>query len=74
MLQGHGGHDQSAMAQSQPLGFLLLPQSQWRPEVSQHALTSPSAHGQRIKGAACVLPREACLSISGCDHTFTTCR
>jgi hypothetical protein len=74
MLQSHGGHDQSAMAQSQPLGFLLLPQSQWRPEVSQHAHTSPSAHDHRMKGADCVPLCEGCLSISACIHTFTTCR
>ena len=33
-LQGHPGHDPSSIAQSQPLGFMLLPQTQWRPEVT----------------------------------------
>ena len=38
MLQGHPGHDPSAIANSQPLGFLLLPQTQWRAEVICHCI------------------------------------
>ena len=34
VLQSHPGHDSSGIAQSQPLGFLLLPQTQWRAEVT----------------------------------------
>ena len=38
-MQGHSGHDASSIAQSQPLGFMLLPQTQWRPEVTHPAAT-----------------------------------
>ena len=38
MLQGHPGHDPSTIANSQPLGFLLLPQTQWRGEVICHCI------------------------------------
>ena len=38
VLQGHPGHDPSNIANSQPLGFLLLPQTQWRGEVIYHCV------------------------------------